>query len=57
MMEYFKPLMTWLEEQNKRRQVGWDYAVASAVLSGNWRSAEFLSRCVFGVRCIFASLS
>jgi hypothetical protein len=24
MMEYFKPLMTWLEEQNKGRQVGWD---------------------------------
>ena len=24
MAEYFKPLMTWLEEQNKGRQVGWD---------------------------------
>ena len=24
MMEYFKPLMSWLEEQNKGRQVGWD---------------------------------
>jgi Angiotensin-converting enzyme. len=24
MMEYFKPLMTWLEEQNKGRQIGWD---------------------------------
>ena len=22
MMEYFKPLMAWLEEQNKGRQVG-----------------------------------
>jgi hypothetical protein len=25
MMEYFKPLMTWLEEQNKGRQIGWEY--------------------------------
>ncbi len=24
MMEYFKPLMAWLEEQNKGRQIGWD---------------------------------
>jgi len=24
MMEYFKPLMTWLEEQNKSRQIGWE---------------------------------
>ena len=24
MAEYFKPLMTWLEEQNKGRQIGWD---------------------------------
>jgi peptidyl-dipeptidase A len=24
MMEYFKPLMIWLEEQNKGRQIGWD---------------------------------
>jgi peptidyl-dipeptidase A len=24
MMEYFKPLMTWLEEQNKGRQIGWE---------------------------------
>jgi len=24
MMEYFKPLMGWLEEQNKGRQIGWD---------------------------------
>src|SRR3954462_536386 len=24
MAEYFKPLQTWLEEQNKGRQVGWD---------------------------------
>jgi len=24
MLEYFKPLMTWLEEQNKGRQIGWD---------------------------------
>lgn len=24
MMEYFKPLMAWLEEQNKGRQVGWE---------------------------------
>ena len=24
MMEYFKPLMTWLEEQNKGRQTGWE---------------------------------
>ena len=24
MMEYFKPLMSWLEEQNKERQIGWD---------------------------------
>jgi peptidyl-dipeptidase A len=23
MMEYFKPLMSWLEEQNKGRQIGW----------------------------------
>jgi peptidyl-dipeptidase A len=23
MMEYFKPLMAWLEEQNKGRQIGW----------------------------------
>jgi len=22
MMEYFKPLMTWLEQQNKIRQIG-----------------------------------
>ena len=22
MMEYFKPLMSWLEEQNKGRQIG-----------------------------------
>ena len=24
MMDYFKPLMGWLEEQNKGRQIGWD---------------------------------
>jgi peptidyl-dipeptidase A len=24
MVEYFKPLMTWLEKQNRGRQVGWD---------------------------------
>ena len=24
MMEYFKPLMVWLEEQNKGRQIGWE---------------------------------
>ena len=24
MMDYFKPLMAWLEEQNKGRQIGWD---------------------------------
>jgi peptidyl-dipeptidase A len=24
MMEYFKPLMAWLEEQNKGRQIGWE---------------------------------
>jgi peptidyl-dipeptidase A len=23
MMEYFKPLTSWLEEQNKGRQIGW----------------------------------
>lgn len=24
MVEYFKPLMTWLEKQNKGRQIGWE---------------------------------
>jgi len=24
MMDYFKPLMTWLEEQNRGRQIGWE---------------------------------
>jgi peptidyl-dipeptidase A len=24
MVEYFKPLQLWLEEQNKGRQVGWN---------------------------------
>ena len=24
MMEYFKPLMSWLQEQNKGRQIGWE---------------------------------
>jgi hypothetical protein len=24
MMDYFKPLMGWLEEQNKGRQIDWD---------------------------------
>ena len=24
MMEYFKPLMAWLEKENKGRQIGWD---------------------------------
>jgi len=24
MMDYFKPLMSWLEEQNKDRQIGWE---------------------------------
>jgi len=24
MMEYFKPLMSWLEEQNTGRQIGWE---------------------------------
>jgi len=24
MLEYFKPLMAWLEEQNKGRQIGWE---------------------------------
>jgi peptidyl-dipeptidase A len=24
MVEYFKPLLTWLEQQNKGRQIGWD---------------------------------
>jgi peptidyl-dipeptidase A len=23
-IEYFQPLMTWLEEQNKSQQCGWD---------------------------------
>jgi peptidyl-dipeptidase A len=30
MMEYFKPLMSWLEEQNKGRQIG---CAKKAVLS------------------------
>jgi len=24
MMKYFKPLMSWLEEQNKGGQIGWE---------------------------------
>jgi peptidyl-dipeptidase A len=24
MMDYFKPLMSWLEEQNKGRQIRWE---------------------------------
>jgi peptidyl-dipeptidase A len=24
MVEYFKPLMAWLQEQNKGRPIGWD---------------------------------
>ena len=24
MMAYFKPLMAWLEQQNKGRQIGWE---------------------------------
>ena len=32
MMEYFKPLMSWLEEQNKGRQIGCERE-AKAVLS------------------------
>jgi Angiotensin-converting enzyme len=24
MLEYFKPLMSWVEEQNKGRQIGWE---------------------------------
>jgi peptidyl-dipeptidase A len=24
MMDYFKPLMSWLEEQNRGRQIGWE---------------------------------
>jgi Angiotensin-converting enzyme len=24
MIDYFKPLMSWLEEQNKGRQIGWE---------------------------------
>jgi len=24
MVDYFKPLMSWLEEQNKGRQIGWE---------------------------------
>ena len=24
MMDYFKPQISWLEEQNKGRQIGWD---------------------------------
>ena len=24
MMEYFKPLMAWLEKENRGRQIGWD---------------------------------
>ena len=24
MVEYFKPLMVWLEKQNRGRQVGWE---------------------------------
>jgi len=24
MAEYFKPLQSWLEEQNKGRQIGWE---------------------------------
>jgi peptidyl-dipeptidase A len=24
MMDYFKPLMSWLEEQNKGRDIGWE---------------------------------
>jgi peptidyl-dipeptidase A len=24
MVEYFKPLMVWLQKQNEGRQIGWD---------------------------------
>jgi len=24
MVEYFKPLMSWLEQQNKGRKIGWE---------------------------------
>ena len=24
MVDYFQPLMAWLEEQNKGRKIGWD---------------------------------
>jgi len=24
MMEYFQPLVTWLEKRNKGREIGWD---------------------------------
>ena len=27
MMEYFKPLLTWLREENKRVKIGWTVAV------------------------------
>src|SRR5260370_22111625 len=30
MMDYFKPLMSWLEEQNKGRQIGWEKFVTQA---------------------------
>ena len=26
MMDYFQPLMAWLQEQNKGRKIGWEQA-------------------------------
>jgi len=39
MMEYFKPLMSWLEEQNKGRQIGSEWVQTSEFRSQ--RSGHF----------------
>jgi peptidyl-dipeptidase A len=33
MLDYFAPLMKWLEEQNRGKKVGWDAAAKAATES------------------------
>jgi hypothetical protein len=53
MMDYFKPLMTWLEEQNKAAKLAGN---RSDVRVQNSEVSLVLARSAFGVQCVFASI-
>jgi hypothetical protein len=44
MMDYFKPLMSWLGEQNKCRQIGWEGCCTSRASPFSLRPETVLRR-------------